>query len=79
MVSVLYEAGTEVKSDTHKFDDLVAELREQGLAVTVHSAFNETWYVKGDGIYTGYIASGSEMLELKRTNQLNLRGIQSLG
>ena len=63
----------------HKFDDVVAELREQGLTVTIHSALNETWYIKGDGIYNGYIASGAEMLELKRTNQLNIRGIQSLG
>jgi hypothetical protein len=68
-----------VTSNNHKFDGVVAELQEQGLTVTVHSALNETWYVKGDGIYIGYIASGAEMLELKRTNQLNIRGIQSLG
>lgn len=66
-------------SKNHKFDGVVAELQEQGLTVTVHSALNETWYVKGDGIYIGYVASGAEMLELKRTNQLNIRGIQSLG
>jgi len=65
--------------DSHELDGVVAELQEQGLTVTVHSASNETWYVKGDGIYTGYIASAAEMLELKRTNQLNIRGIQSLG
>ena len=65
--------------DNGQFDGLVAELQEQGLTVTVHSELNETWYVKGDGIHIGYIASGAEMLELKRTNQLNIRGIQSLG
>jgi hypothetical protein len=68
-----------VAFDNGKFDGVVAELQEQGLTVTVHSELNETWYVKGDGIYNGYIASGAEMLELKRTNQLNIRGIQSLG
>jgi hypothetical protein len=65
--------------NSDKFDGVVAELQDQGLTVTVHSALNETWYVKGDGIYVGYIASGAEMLDLKRTNQLNIRGIQLLG
>jgi hypothetical protein len=65
--------------DNHKFDGVVAEIQEQGLTVTVHSGLNLTWYVKGDGIYIGYIASGAEMLELKRANQLNIRGIKSLG
>lgn len=66
-------------SNNHKFDDVVAELREQGLAVKVHSELNETWYIKGDGIFVGYIASGAEMLELKRADKLNLAGIKSLG
>ena len=65
--------------NNHKFDGVVAELQQQGLTVTVQSALNETWYVKGDDIYIGYIASGAEMLELKRTDQLNIRGIKSLG
>ena len=65
-------------SNNHKFDGVVAELREQGLTVKVHSTLNETWYVKGDGIFNGYIVSGAEMLELKRANQLNIRGIKSL-
>jgi predicted peroxiredoxin len=63
----------------NKFDDVLAELREQGLQVTLCSALNETWYIKDDGIFTGYIASGAELLELKSANQLNIRGIQSLG
>jgi len=63
----------------NKFDDAVGELREQGLEVTVHSASNNTWRLKGDGIYTGYIASGAELLELKSANKLNILGIKSLG
>jgi hypothetical protein len=66
-------------SNDHKFDGVVAELREQGLTVKVHSALNETWYVKGDGIFLGYIVSSAEMLDLKRANKLNIRGIKSLG
>ena len=57
----------------------MAELREQWLQVQVHSAANDTWYVKGDGIYIGYIASGAELLELKSASKLNIRGIKSLG
>jgi len=64
---------------THKYDDAVDELREQGLNVSVHSVLNETWYIKGDGIYIGYVASGDELLELKRRHMLNLDGIKSLG
>lgn len=63
----------------NKFDGSIAELREQGLEVTVFSTLNETWYIKGDAIFTGYIASGAELLELKSANKLNLRGIKSLG
>ena len=65
--------------NSHKSEGAVDELREQGLKVTVHSAANDTWYVKGDGIYIGYVASGDELLELKRANKLNIRGIKSLG
>jgi hypothetical protein len=64
---------------THRFDGVVAELQEQGLIVTVHSAGNETWFVKDDGIYLGYVVSGLEMLELKSRNQLDIHGIRSLG
>jgi hypothetical protein len=40
---------------------------------------NETWYIKGEELYTGYIASVAELLELKAANELNIRGIKSLG
>ena len=62
-----------------KFDGVVAELRSQGLTVTIHRAPNETWYVKGEGIYQGYLVTGQELMALKRSDTLNLRGIKSLG
>jgi len=68
-----------VSLEKDKLDDVLDELREQGLRVTLCDALNETWYIKDDGIFTGYIASGAELLDLKSANQLNLRGIQSLG
>jgi hypothetical protein len=68
-----------VSLNKNEFDGVLAELREQGLQVTLCSALSETWYIKDDGIFTGYIASGAELLELKRANKLNIRGIKSLG
>ena len=62
-----------------KFDGVLAELREQGLEVTAFSPLNETWYIKDDVLFTGYIASGAELLELQRAKKLNIRGIKSLG
>jgi hypothetical protein len=68
-----------VSLNKNRFDGVLAELREQGLEVTVCSAVNETWYLKYDGLFTDYIASGAELFELKSANQLNIRGIKSLG
>jgi len=62
-----------------KVDGIISELRSQGLTVTQHSATNQTWYIKGDGIYLGYVATGDELIELKRTNNLSLLGVKSLG
>ena len=62
-----------------KVEDTISELRSQGLTVTQLSASNETWYIKGDGIYQGYVATGDELIELARTNELNLLGVKSLG
>jgi hypothetical protein len=71
--------GEQMSLNENKFEGVINELREQGLQVTLFSALNETWYIKDDGIFTGYIASGAELLELKSANELNIRGIKSLG
>ena len=63
----------------NKFDCVLAELREQGLDVTACSMLNETWYIRDEELFTGYIASGTELLELKSVNKLNISGIKSLG
>jgi hypothetical protein len=62
-----------------RFDSVVAELRKQGLDITVHNGANETFYIKAEGIFAGYVVTGTELLELKSANNLNIRGIQSLG
>ena len=60
-------------------DAALAELRRQGLTVRLHSRENNTWHVADGGLYSGYIASGDELVELRRTNNLNIPGIKSLG
>jgi hypothetical protein len=62
-----------------RFDILVDELRNQGLTITIHNPSNETWYIKGDGLYVGYVVTGDELIALKLENRLNLSGVKSLG
>ena len=69
----------QASSSNPDFDSVLAELRQQGLKVTLHNALNETWYIKGDGIFVGYVATSDELIELKRENRLDLSGIKSLG
>ena len=59
--------------------EAVAELQEQGLTVRLHSRENNTWHIADGGLYSGYIASGDELVELRKANNLNIRGIKSLG
>jgi hypothetical protein len=63
---------------TDKFEAAVVELRAQGVQVVVHNPGTQTWYVKGEGIFVGYVVTGEELLELQRTNQLHLPGIIAL-
>ena len=62
-----------------KCGDVVTELEKQGLTVRLHSRENDTWHIADGGLYSGYIASGDELVELRRANNLNIRGIKSLG
>jgi len=68
-----------MKVQDSECDEAVAELEEQGLTVRLHSRENNTWHVADGGLYSGYIASGAELLELKKANNLNILGIKSLG
>jgi len=60
-------------------DAALEELRKQGLTVRLHSGQNDTWHIADGGLFSGYVASGDELLELKRANNLTLSGIKSLG
>jgi hypothetical protein len=60
-------------------DNVLAELRRQGLTVRLHSGLNNTWHIADGGLYSGYVASSDELLELQSANKLNICGIKSLG
>jgi hypothetical protein len=66
-------------TESTKYDDVVTELEKQGLTVRLHSRENNTWHIADGGLYSGYVVSGDELVELKRSNNLDLRGIKSLG
>ena len=67
------------KSDNSGFEGILEELKRQGVLIKIHNEFNQTWWVKGQGIFTGYVVTSDELIELKRVNRLNLYGIKSLG
>jgi hypothetical protein len=60
-------------------EEAVAALQEQGLTVRLHNRQNKTWHIADGGLYSGYVATCDELVELKRKNSLNLRGIKNLG
>jgi hypothetical protein len=61
------------------FNGILEELERQGVSIKSHNEFNQTWFVRGEGIFKGYVVTSNELIELKRVNQLNLYGIKSLG
>ena len=62
-----------------ELDAALAELEKQGLTVRLHNAQNNTWHISDGGLYSGYVLSGDELIDLRRAEKLNLRGIQDLG
>jgi hypothetical protein len=66
-------------TDSPGFDDILEELERQGVSIKSHNESNRTWFVKGEGIFMGYVVTSDELIELKRVNRLNLYGIKSLG
>ena len=60
-------------------DEAVAALREQGLTVRLHNSQNNSWHIADGGLYSGYVVSEDELIELRRAKKLNIRGIKELG
>ena len=78
-VSVKQDHTAAMKVEITEFDEALDILRDQGLTVRLHSRENNTWHIADGGLYSGYVASSDELVELKRANNLNIRGIKSLG
>jgi hypothetical protein len=59
-------------------DAALTELQEQGLTVRLHSAEDDTWHIADGGLYSGYVVTSAELIELKKANALNIQGIRDL-
>jgi hypothetical protein len=78
-ITINIESVGIMSSDIPEFEAALGELRKQGLTVRLHSAHNNTWHISDGGLYSGYVASGDELVELRRVNKLNICGIKDLG
>ena len=67
-----YSAASEV-------DAALTKLEGQGLTIRLHSVLNSTWHIADGGLYSGYVVSESELIELGKMGKLNIRGIMDLG
>jgi hypothetical protein len=77
--SIKQDHTAAMKVEITEFDEALDILRQQGLTVRLHNRENDTWHIADGGLYSGYVASSDELVELKRANNLNIRGIKSLG
>jgi len=57
----------------------LAGLEGQGLTIRLHSIQNNTWHIADGGLYSGYVVSETELVQLRRSGKLNIRGIKELG
>jgi len=57
----------------------LAELGKQGLTIRLHSIQNNTFHISDGGLYSGYVVSKDELVQLRRSGKLNIRGIKELG
>jgi hypothetical protein len=61
-----------------ELDAALVELQQQGLTVRMHSGKDNTWHVADGGLYSGYVVSAEELVDLRRAKKLNLQGIEDL-
>jgi hypothetical protein len=61
-----------------ELDAALVELQQQGLTVRLHSGKDNTWHVADGGLYSGYVVSAQELIDLRRAKKLNLQGIEDL-
>ena len=61
-----------------ELDAALAELQQQGLTVRLHSGKDDTWHIADGGLYSGYVVSAEELVDLRRAKKLNLQCIEDL-
>ena len=49
-----------------ELDAALAELEQQGLTVRLHSGKDNTWHIAKGGLYSGYVVSAEELVDLRR-------------
>jgi len=57
----------------------LADLDAQGLTIRLQSIQNNTWHIADGGLYSGYVVSNDELVQLRRSGKLNIQGIKELG
>jgi hypothetical protein len=67
-----------VSSIVPELDAALAELQQQGLTVRLHNGRSNMWHIADGGLYSGYVVSAEELVDLRREKKLNLQGIKSL-
>jgi len=67
-----------VASIIPELDAALADLQQLGLTVRLHSVEKHTWHIADGGLYSGYVVTAEELIDLRRANKLNLQGIQDL-
>ena len=67
-----------IHSAVSELDAALAELEGQGLTIRSHNKWNSAWHIADGGLYSGYVASGDELILLGRTGKLNMQGIMNL-
>src|SRR5688572_18933558 len=59
-------------------DAALAKIRNHGLTVRLHSRKNNAWHIADGGLYSGYVVTAAELLELLREDKLTIEGIKEL-
>jgi hypothetical protein len=61
-----------------ELDAALADLQRQGLTVRLHSRPGNSWHISDGGLYSGYVVTAQELVDLKKRKSLDLQGIKDL-
>jgi hypothetical protein len=61
-----------------ELDAALANLQQQGLTVRLHSRPSNTWHIADGGLYSGYVVTAEELVDLRKRKRLNFQSIKDL-